>query len=370
MANQIDRPPPPALTRRAVLAGSLGGLAFPAARAATPGDDAEWRAFKSQYLTDDGRVVDIANGGISHSEGQGWGMLFATAFDDREGFDRIYGWTERMLQRPADTLHAWRFTPTAHPPVADLNNAADGDIFIAAALARAGRQWSRPKHARAASDIAHDIAAKLIHPVGTRLVLLPGVQGFESADAVTVNPWYYAFPFLAELGRLTPSLPWDRLQRDGRRLIEQARFGQWNLPPDWLRVPRDGSAPSPAPAWPPRFGYDAIRVPLWSTWQNLPVGAVRGSLEQFWSGFPDYKFPAWVDLVSNETAPYVATSGLQAVARLTHAAVSGGPPPALPQVADAGSYLRRRTGAAVPGGLAESASSLNAKSQPHAHWLS
>ncbi len=31
-----------------------------------------WRQYKERFVTSDGRVVDNANGGISHSEGQGY----------------------------------------------------------------------------------------------------------------------------------------------------------------------------------------------------------------------------------------------------------------------------------------------------------
>jgi len=35
--------------------------------------------------------------GISHSEGQGYGMLLAVAADDRPTFDLLWGWTRAQL---------------------------------------------------------------------------------------------------------------------------------------------------------------------------------------------------------------------------------------------------------------------------------
>ena len=317
---------------------TMGAVAGAAPVASASSVDDGWQAFKAKYVAADGRVIDNVNGGVSHSEGQGWGLLFATAAGDRDSFDRILGWTERTLRRPTDRLHAWRFVPSDQPPVQDLNNATDGDIFIAAALARAGRRWGNPNHLQAAAAIARDILAKLVRPVGPRVVLLPGVNGFESTDATIVNPSYYAFPFFSDIAGLVPSPQWDIVQRDGRRIVDQARFGKWELPADWLRVPRDGSAISPAPGWPPRFGFDAIRIPLWYTWQNLPVGHLRQALGRYWSSFPGDSFPAWVDVATNETAPYPAPPGMVAVARLTRAAMGDRAPPELPKVADAGSY--------------------------------
>ena len=81
------------LSRRGVLAGAVAslGLAVPAyaERQAPLVDAAEWHSFRDRFIQADGRVLDTANGGISHSEGQGWGMLFAARFDDRDSFTRI-----------------------------------------------------------------------------------------------------------------------------------------------------------------------------------------------------------------------------------------------------------------------------------------
>nr|WP_301540442.1 glycosyl hydrolase family 8 [Proteus mirabilis] len=38
---------------------------------------AGWQQFKARYITPEGRVIDSANQNISHSEGQGYGMLMA-----------------------------------------------------------------------------------------------------------------------------------------------------------------------------------------------------------------------------------------------------------------------------------------------------
>jgi endoglucanase len=276
----------------------------------------EWRAFKSRFLSADGRIVDNANGGVSHSEGQGWGLLFAAAAQDQAGFDLILNWTSRTMRRPTDALHAWRYVPNDTPPVRDLNNAVDGDMFIATALVRAGRSWGRPDHLQAAAAIGRDILRLLLRQAGSFTVLLPGIEGFESADAIIVNPSYYAFPMVAELAKLVPSPKWDKVQEDGRLLLEQGRFGQWSLPPDWLRIGKADSVLSPAPGWPPRFSYDAIRVPLWWIWQKLPVGPAMRSIERFWAASPRGAVPAWVDLKTNEVATYVASPGVVAIMRL------------------------------------------------------
>lgn len=276
----------------------------------------EWRSFKSRFLSDDGRVVDNGNGGVSHSEGQGWGLLFAQAAQDRASFDLILDWTSRVLRRPTDSLHAWRYMPAGRPAVPDLNNAVDGDMFIAAALARAGRSWGRPDYLEVAAAIGRDILRLLQRRVGSFTVLLPGVEGFETRDAIIINPSYYAFPMMTELAKLAEPQQWNRLELDGRSLLERGRFGEWSLPPDWLRIGTTDAVLSPAREWPPRFSYDAIRIPLWWSWQKLPVGAAMQSVQHFWSAFPPGAAPAWVDLQTNGLAPYAAPAGMAAIMRL------------------------------------------------------
>jgi len=322
-----------ALGRRALLAAGLaGGLSRPAAAADAAADiTGEWARFKSLYLAPDGRIVDTGNGGISHSEGQGYGLLFAVAGDDPASFDLILGWTSRVLKRPDDALHAWRYVPGAANPVSDLNNATDGDLLIAYALSLAARRWGEPDRAEAATAIARDILRLTVRPlgrpIGERLLLLPGVAGFEHPDGAVINPSYYIFPALAALAAHAPSPLWGRLVADGQALIAAGRFGRWRLPPDWLFLARANGALAPAAGWPPRFSFDAIRVPLNLAWGDVPLPPVAADFLAFWRAFPPPRTPAWVDLRSGALAPYAGLPGMQAIAQFAQSAWSGAPDP-------------------------------------------
>src|SRR6185312_7176546 len=107
------------------------------------------------------------------TEGQGWAMLFAESFDDRATFDRVWGWTRDRLRRPDSALFAWRWDPNGDKPVADSNNATDGDILIAWALVRAAKRWHAPEYTHAARPMLMEIRSKLIERVGDTLVLMP-----------------------------------------------------------------------------------------------------------------------------------------------------------------------------------------------------
>lgn len=212
----------------AALAAGRPGPAGAAPRP-TDADRAEWVAFQSRFLAPEGRVVDTGNDGISHSEGQGWALLFAARMDDQPGFERILGWTRARLRRPEDELHSWRFRPWAARPVDDPNNATDGDICIAWALLEAGARWGRADHVALGTAIAQDILRLLVRRAGAYTVLLPGAQHFDRAEQVILNPSYYIFPAFGVLARAVPDPAWVRLAADGIQLLRAGRFGRWGL---------------------------------------------------------------------------------------------------------------------------------------------
>lgn len=318
------------LARRTLLAAATAALVLTPAcgeswapvPVVTPQDDpaAQWRAFRDRFMTAEGRVVDNGNGGISHSEGQGYAMLFAEAFEDRPAFERAYHWARTNLRRP-DGLYAWRFRPQAALPVEDANNATDGDLYIAWALLRAADRWLEPAWRREGQRMAQTILQKLVLEVEGRTVLLPAVFGFQHADRVVVNPSYYAFPALAALNRAVPDRAWGRLMDDGLQMMRGMRYGRWGLPADWVEIGRGRAAGAmqPAQGWPARFSFDAVRVPLHLAWAGLTTEPALRAATQFWNDPWMASRPAWADLRNGHVAPYAAPPGIEAVADVTTA---------------------------------------------------
>lgn len=297
---------------------------------------AEWALFRDRFITSSGRTVDTGNGGASHSEGQGWTLLMAEAHDDRVTFDRVLTWTRRQLKRPYDTLHAWRWMPNRPMAVEDGNNAADGDIFIAWALARAARRWREPELQAMSSAICADITRLCVREVAGRTVLLPAAQGFERRDHVVVNPSYAVFPAFADLAAIEgDDTPWKNLYRDSLALVREARFGRWGLPADWLQLPRQGGRPSPATGWAPRFSYDAMRVPLYLAWGGMGNEAVAQAAANFWTGGNLPYQPAWTEFPGDKLASYPVGPGQRAIAALARTHVG---PVELPSVRDTEDY--------------------------------
>lgn len=147
-----------------------------------------WVAFRSRFLRENGRIVDTGNGDRSHSEGQGWGLLFATEARDRDAFDAILRFTINTLRRPQDGLFRWLWLPDVTNPTPDDNNATDGDIYICWALFRAADLWNEPAHAQLAKEILQAIQSTPPRRHGTLTFLLPGAEGFERETHWTLNP--------------------------------------------------------------------------------------------------------------------------------------------------------------------------------------
>jgi endoglucanase len=277
---------------------------------------AGWGVYRTRFVTAEGRVLDTGNKAVSHTEGQGWAMLFAEAAGDRASFEKIWTWTRDNLQRRDNALFSWRWDPNGgKAPVADANNASDGDILIAWALIRAARRWNDPNHAHMAHRIVADIRRKLLLTASGRLVLLPGSDGFKGDNGTTVvNPSYYIYPALRDFGRVLPAPEWQRLRRDGLALLADARFGRWGLTPDWVEIGEGDIAP--AGKFPPRFGFEAIRVPLYLIWAGDATVPRLASYLDFWNDFGAKPVPAWADVKDNTLAPYPGSTGFQAIIQL------------------------------------------------------
>lgn len=317
--------------RVAVLVFVLMTTLIASAAAATTGT--AWTDFRARFIAENGRVVDTGSGGVSHSEGQGWSMLFAEANDDRASFDRIWKWTREHLELDDSALFAWRWNPAAQTPVDDPNNSTDADLTIAWALERAARRWHDPTYGEASRRIRDAIRRQLLRIRDGRYVLLPGRRGFERDAGLILNPSYLVVPALRAFARLEPDREWDRVLANGLELLRDARFGRHGLAPDWLLLGNDGRL-APAPGWPPRFGFDAVRVPLYLVWGGVDDPMQLEPYRRWWRCVGDacaQPVPAWVDLATGESADFAASEGVRAVRSLVL-----GDPGAIPQRADKG----------------------------------
>ena len=288
-------------------------------------DDALWQAWKARFMTAQGRIVDSANGLMSHSEGQGYGMLLAVAANDRPAFDALWGWTRANLMVRPDELVAWRWEPEKRSGVGDVNNATDGDLLIAWALAEAAEWWSDGAYRVAARRIAVELARKtFLLKTKWGSLILPAVDGFaaeDRPDGPVVNLSYWVFPALERLRLVAPEIDWKGVGQTGLDLIRQARFGEARLPSDWVALKDD--RPRPAEGFPTTFGYNAIRIPFYLAWAGV---GERDHYAPFVSAFRDRPLAAH-DVAGGKSEP-LAEQGYRALAALTLCATTGAPWPA------------------------------------------
>ncbi len=279
--------------------------------AAEPGT---WAGFKEEFITAEGRVIDRHQQGISHSEGQGYSMLLAVAFDDRKTFFLLWQWTKGHLQvRKTDALSAWSWgeLPNGGMAPIDFNNASDGDICIAWALLLAREKWNLPTLQDEASRILSSIRSYLLLEKFGKTLLLPGYYGFAHANTVTVNPSYLVLPAFKVFGRYGDRVLWQRVYDESLSLLKETSFGRWQLPADWLLLSEDDV--TLLAEKPPLFGYEAIRVFLWACWDDFPISLpgtkmVVDLIES--SG----RFPVTVDLNTNSFSEQDAPGGFIAIA--------------------------------------------------------
>ncbi|MBP1872861.1 endoglucanase [Ensifer adhaerens] len=257
------------MSLRAVLILALALVAaLPQAPATAQGQSGtvsaeDWQTYKAKFVDAGGRIIDDGNGGISHSEGQGYGLLLAVLADNAADFELIWSFTLRELLLRDDGLAAWKWSPAEKPHVIDVNNATDGDILIAYALTLAGEQWKREDYLAAAAKIAQAILDRAVIDYGGRTLLLPGVAGFSATDrndGPVINPSYWIFEAFPVLNRVAPSPKWESLRVDGESMLDALQLGPRKMPADWVSARTRLKA---AEGFPAEFGYNALRIPLY-----------------------------------------------------------------------------------------------------------
>lgn len=272
----------------------------------------DWLNYKAHFISSDGRIIDTGNGNISHSEGQGYGMLLAIEHNDHEAFQNLWSWTQKNLQVRNDKLFIWRRRPHVDLDDEDPNNASDGDILIAWALLEADRKWHQSDYRNESLAILSDIKRKLIVNWQGLSVLLPGEQGFAKTEGITVNLSYWIFPAFRAFAAADPDPIWQQIGDNGLTLLQRARFGRWQLPPDWLQLANNNTL---APANNKRSGYDAVRIPLYLALANVESQTLS-KFADYWRFYQGYT-PAWTDLTENCIDGYGASPGINAIKQLT-----------------------------------------------------
>jgi endoglucanase len=227
-----------------------------------------WEDYQKKFIAADGRVIDFFQGSMSHSEGQGYGLLLALMNGDRDTFDRVMKWSVDNLQVRRDALFAWAWGKRHNDSwaVIDYNNASDGDVLIALALLKAARRWNHEPYLALAKNIIKDLRTLLAYHQNDYAMLLPGYYGFEEKAVVILNTGYLIFPAFSRFAAVDDAKFWSAIYNDSLKILTKARFSRFQLPSDWIRM--DNGDVSVFTQKSSYFGYEAIRIPLYMTWDD------------------------------------------------------------------------------------------------------
>ena len=284
----------------------------------------EWAAFKDRFIAPDGRVIDIEKAFVSHSEGQGYGLVLAVQADDRTTFDRILGFTLRNMRGRRDNLTSWLYDERTFPAIADSNNASDGDIMIAYGLIQASLKWNDRRYISLAAPIVDDIGRLLLHRKDDMVLLRPAAFGFDSRqqpDGPVVNLSYYVYGALLLFAEVNDRYPFFEAWQDGLKLTERAIARSGGHAPDWITV-GDYRVGDPADSFEKRSSYDAVRIPLYMVMGGRVPTSYLEPFDRSWnrSGF---RAPLDVDLTHRRLAKPMNDLGYLTIAALTGCAVRG-----------------------------------------------
>lgn len=246
----------PCLALMSGIVGPLQPVQSPAAAASQL--EVLWTSYRSRYITPSGAVIDPSRRDEVTSEAQSYALLQAVWMRDRATFERVWAWTRTHLRR-TDGLHSWLWS-SATRAVIDANNATDGDIDVALALAMASIVFEQPSWAADARAIVQAIRTNA--SLGSRAGWFPSAGNWAGAERV-VNLSYF-YPYAAPwFERLDPGVGWENTRAMGYALVEQSLAGGSDaLPADFnvltvagtLEALPDGHASSRA------FSYDAMRI--------------------------------------------------------------------------------------------------------------
>ena len=283
-----------------------------------------WQAYKTRFVTEQGRVIDTGNNFISHSEGQGYAMLLAVAANDRAVFDRLWSWTRANLMVRDDSSDRLALGADA------TTRRQRHEQCVATATFSSPGRWRRRansgamcRYRIAARRIATELARKLVL-FKTKLgaILLPASRGFHAEDrpdGPVVNLSYYVFPAFARLDLVAPEVDWAGLTQTGLDLLDATRTAPQTLPADWIAL--EDWKVRPAEGFPPLFSYNAVRIPLYLAWAGL------GEREQYapfiaWAA-RGRGAPAIVDVASGRDVGSFGEAGIGAIAALVACVVEG-----------------------------------------------
>ena len=286
--------------------------------------DPLWSTYKQRFVKSEGRIIDNANGNVSHSEGQGFGMLMAIAADDPATFAAMWDFTSSKLGIRKDKLLAWRWKPALFSNVRDKNNATDGDILVAWALLEAAEAGYGEHYRSAGMAILQDVKKLIKHDKVVGRYIMPGAFGFaghQHGGKEIINLSYWVFPAFERISQITKEKSWLALSVSGETILDRATNNRAGLPADWNTLKRHTGKVGTSHKFNSDFSYNAVRVPLYLAWSK---SGSFPKLEAFQKRWVQRSFKLQqVNVRTNFAKKEFRDIGYHAIAAVVNCSVSG-----------------------------------------------
>lgn len=228
--------------------------------------ESEYQLWKSRHYRDCGdgsACIPRTEEGDCISEGIGYGMLLAVAFDDQPAFDSLWQYFEN--HRRASGLMNWK-TDVCGDSTSD-GAATDGDLDAAMALVQAGCAWGGT-YAADAQALIEALENTAIATCGDASVVKPG-DNF--GGCTETNPSYVAPAYYRVFEGITGNAAWSNLLDSGYGLLAANQTRKGGVFSDWSN---DAGAAATSGSHSDDFGPDASRV------------AWRVATDYVWNGEP------------------------------------------------------------------------------------
>jgi endo-1,4-beta-D-glucanase Y len=232
-----------------------------------------WTNYKKNFISEQGRVIDRFNKDITHTESLGYGMFFAVSYGDYKTFVLIREWLHQNIEMNKNDLYGWKWGKRENGSwgMLDLNNATDGDMWIAYSLILAYEKWSEEHFLNEAKILIEAIKKHTIIKAGGKNLLLPSQFGFVKDDHLKLNP-SYTIPFIFDKFAIyNHDKIWKSLIFDSIDMFKNSAIGNLKIHPDWIKLDLvtlqyDYFGNESI------FGFDSIRTPLFLAYQYKLTG--------------------------------------------------------------------------------------------------
>jgi len=232
-----------------------------------------WTQFKKNFITAEGRVIDRFNKNITHTESIGYGLFFAVSYGDFKTFQLIKNWLKTNIEINKNNLYGWKWGKRENGSwgMLDLNNATDGDMWIAYSLLIAYEKWNDPTYLSEAGNLIRAIKEHTIIKINGKFLLLPAQFGFNKNEYIKLNP-SYNIPFIFDKFALYDSdKVWKAINFDNIDMFKGSALGNLQIHPDWIKLDLNSQKYDYFENE-SIFGFDSIRTPLFLAYQYKLTG--------------------------------------------------------------------------------------------------